>query len=59
MPTVGGRAFNIGGGPANTISLLELLDRIASLTGARPETRFGAWRAGDARPTKRLRARRR
>ena len=31
-----GRAFNIGGGPANAISLLDLLDRIEALQGRRP-----------------------
>lgn len=44
-----GRAFNIGGGPANAISLVELLDMIALLHGKRPETTFEAWRAGDQR----------
>ncbi|CAA9423803.1 MAG: Nucleoside-diphosphate-sugar epimerases [uncultured Ramlibacter sp.] len=46
---VAGRAFNIGGGPANTISLLDLLDRIEVLHGQRPVTRFDAWRTGDQR----------
>jgi CDP-paratose 2-epimerase len=49
MPTVGGRAFNIGGGPINTISLIELLDMIRELNGVRPEVRSGAWRPGDQR----------
>jgi CDP-paratose 2-epimerase len=44
-----GQAFNIGGGPGNTLSLLELLDVIAELTGARPRVRFGDWRTGDQR----------
>ena len=44
-----GRAFNIGGGPANAISLLELLDRIAGLLGERPARAFDAWRTGDQR----------
>ena len=35
-----GRAFNIGGGPANTISLLELLELMRELHGALPEIRF-------------------
>src|SRR3712207_9398076 len=33
-----GRAFNIGGGPERTTSLLELLDLIAELTGAQPRS---------------------
>lgn len=42
-------AFNIGGGPENTISLLELLDLIEELDGKRPATGFEAWRPGDQR----------
>ncbi|MCW3054263.1 MAG: NAD-dependent dehydratase [Chthonomonadales bacterium] len=44
-----GEAFNIGGGPTNTISLLELLDRIAELDGRRPRICFEDWRPGDQR----------
>ena len=44
-----GRAFNMGGGPDNTISLLNLLDLIESVHGARPETAFEGWRPGDQR----------
>ena len=49
MPSITGHAFNVGGGPANTISLLDLLDHIAGLTGRRPDVRFGPWRPGDQR----------
>ncbi|WP_438015478.1 NAD-dependent epimerase/dehydratase family protein [Sorangium sp. So ce315] len=42
-------AFNIGGGPENTMSLLELLDLIEELDGERPATGFEAWRPGDQR----------
>jgi CDP-paratose 2-epimerase len=44
-----GRAFNIGGGPGNVISLLALLDRIEALEGRRPEVEFEDWRTGDQR----------
>lgn len=44
-----GRAFNIGGGPGSTISLLDLLDRIEALHGTRPSLSFDAWRTGDQR----------
>ncbi|MBS7456276.1 NAD-dependent epimerase/dehydratase family protein [Coralloluteibacterium stylophorae] len=44
-----GRVFNMGGGPANTISLLQLLDWIAELEGRKPEVDFGGWRPGDQR----------
>jgi len=48
-PRLKGRAFNMGGGAANTISLLDLLDRIGQLHGKRPEVVFDAWRTGDQR----------
>ena len=55
-----GRAFNIGGGPQRSVSLLELLDLIAELGGERPAVRFGPWRPGDQRyyvtDTRRFRA---
>ena len=44
-----GRAFNMGGGPGNAISLLDLLDRIERLHGRRPSVDFDAWRTGDQR----------
>jgi CDP-paratose 2-epimerase len=44
-----GRAFNLGGGPANTISLVELLDVIEQLHGDRPDVSFDGWRAADQR----------
>jgi CDP-paratose 2-epimerase len=44
-----GRAFNMGGGPRNTISLLDLLDRIERRHGKRPSVAFDAWRTGDQR----------
>ena len=43
-----GQAFNIGGGPQSTVSLLELLDLIGEL-GSVPEVQFGDWRVGDQR----------
>lgn len=49
MPTLSGEAFNIGGGVANTTSLLELIDAIAQLHGRKPALQFHAWRPGDQR----------
>jgi len=49
IDAVRGGVFNIGGGPRNTLSLLELIDAIAQLSGRRPELRFEDWRAGDQR----------
>jgi CDP-paratose 2-epimerase len=42
-----GQAFNIGGGGANSLSLLELIEQIAKLQGAPPELRYDDWRSGD------------
>jgi CDP-paratose 2-epimerase len=44
-----GRAFNLGGGPANTLSLLELVQLIGELGGERPVVQFAPWRPGDQR----------
>lgn len=49
LPRVSGKAFNIGGGPANTLSLLELVDIIGELEGRRPALSFEGWRPGDQR----------
>jgi CDP-paratose 2-epimerase len=47
MPAIRGQAFNIGGGPANATSLMELLERIGEVAGCRPEVSHGPWRPGD------------
>jgi len=39
--------FNIGGGKDNTISLLEFLEQLKSLTGKSPKVRFADWRPSD------------
>lgn len=44
-----GQAFNIGGGPRNTTSLLELIDLIGELEGEEVSVRFDEWRVGDQR----------
>jgi CDP-paratose 2-epimerase len=44
-----GKAFNVGGGPESTLSLLELLELIGALTGRRVEVAFEGWRPGDQR----------
>jgi CDP-paratose 2-epimerase len=44
-----GEAFNIGGGPDCSLSLIELVDYIAELLGERPALRFAPWRVGDQR----------
>lgn len=49
MDRVSGQAFNMGGGPARTISLLELLLHMQRIHGSKPRTRFEAPRTGDQR----------
>ncbi len=49
MGQVAGQAFNLGGGPANAVTLLDVLNAIAQTNGARPEVRFDTWRPGDQR----------
>lgn len=44
-----GKAFNLGGGRANAISLVQLLAMIERLHGRRPELQFEGWRPGDQR----------
>ena len=39
--------FNMGGGSANTLSLLQLLDMLRKLTGKNPSLSFEDWRAAD------------
>ncbi len=46
---IAGQVYNVGGGPANTISLLELVALIEDRLQRRLELRFGEWRPGDQR----------
>ncbi|KAB0265925.1 NAD-dependent epimerase/dehydratase family protein [Microvirga brassicacearum] len=46
---VRGRAFNLGGGPSNAISLKQLLKHIEVVIGHPVETVYSGWRAGDQR----------
>jgi CDP-paratose 2-epimerase len=49
IETVKGRAFNLGGGPANAVSLRRLIAHIEILIGRRIELDFQDWRPGDQR----------
>jgi CDP-paratose 2-epimerase len=44
-----GRAYNIGGGPGSTLSLLELRDLLRARFGREVEHGFDDWRPGDQR----------
>ncbi|HWH21791.1 MAG TPA: SDR family NAD(P)-dependent oxidoreductase, partial [Allosphingosinicella sp.] len=46
---VKGRALNLGGGPANAVSLRELIAYMGDLLGREVEVRYDGWRAGDQR----------
>lgn len=47
IQTVAGKAFNIGGGPDNAVSLLEVIEQLSELSGVQPEIRYGPRRKGD------------
>lgn len=44
---VSGQAFNLGGGPANAISLLQLIEHVSTLCAGAPCIRHEDWRTGD------------
>ncbi len=46
---VKGRAFNLGGGPDNAVSLRQLLAYMGELLGRVVDVEFADWRAGDQR----------
>jgi CDP-paratose 2-epimerase len=44
---VSGRAFNLGGGPTNAVSLRKVLNEIAALVSHPIECHYESWRSGD------------
>jgi CDP-paratose 2-epimerase len=46
---VSGRAFNLGGGPENAVSLRQLIAHIEDITGRPVPLEFADWRPGDQR----------
>jgi CDP-paratose 2-epimerase len=46
---VAGNAFNLGGGPVNAISLLQLIDEMRAITDRKISIDFQDWRQGDQR----------
>jgi len=44
---VKGEAFNVGGGPENTLSLLRLLGKLEELLGKKIPVSYADWRPGD------------
>jgi CDP-paratose 2-epimerase len=57
---ISGRAFNLGGGPSNAVSLRQVLKEIEAVAGRKVELEFSDWRPGDQRyyvsDTRRVRA---
>ena len=49
IDAIAGQAFNLGGGPANAVSLVQLLAQLETLTGAPLDVTFHDWRPGDQR----------
>jgi CDP-paratose 2-epimerase len=47
IDTIAGNAFNMGGGVANTISLVELIDLIGKISGKKPQVNRSDWRPSD------------
>ena len=49
IDTVSGEVFNVGGGPSNTLSLLELVAMLEAHFGRKLNPPFADWRPGDQR----------
>jgi CDP-paratose 2-epimerase len=49
IDALSGRAFNIGGGAQNTLSLLELIEHLEEFAGDPLDVQFSQWRVGDQR----------
>jgi CDP-paratose 2-epimerase len=47
IDNVSGEVFNIGGGPENSVSLIEILEMIKEKTGREMPVSFEKWRRGD------------
>ena len=49
IEAISGQAFNIGGGPDNAVSLVEVVGFLGEFTGVAPRMRRSGWRQGDQR----------
>jgi CDP-paratose 2-epimerase len=47
--SIAGRAFNLGGGPSNAVSLRRVLRHVEALLGQPAKVEFASWRPGDQR----------
>jgi CDP-paratose 2-epimerase len=46
---LGGEVFNLGGGPRNAVSVRQVIDRLAEITGREVPVRTAPWRPADQR----------
>ncbi len=49
IDAISGQAFNLGGGPGNAVSLVQLLRHLERVTGEAADVTFHGWRPGDQR----------
>ncbi len=49
ISNVCGQAFNLGGGPSNAVTLLQVIEAIEQIVGRRANVAFEDWRPGDQR----------
>ena len=49
IESVSGNVYNVGGGPRNTLSVLEAIATLEDLIGAKVTVKYGPWRPGDQR----------
>jgi CDP-paratose 2-epimerase len=47
ISTIAGQPFNIGGGPENAVSLINVLEMISKASRKEIDVKYGHWRAGD------------
>jgi CDP-paratose 2-epimerase len=45
--SLAGEVFNIGGGPDNAVSVLDVIETVSQFVNATPDVRYGPWRQGD------------
>lgn len=45
--SLAGEVFNIGGGPDNAVSVLEVIEAVSQIANVTPDVRYGPWRQGD------------
>jgi CDP-paratose 2-epimerase len=49
LRAISGRAYNLGGGPANSVSIIQLIRYLEQILGHPVTASFSSWRSGDQR----------